>query len=439
LENGFLKMKIKISKKLYNFYGRACILFFISVLSIFLSINCNNKYGHPYQVALGQSLAPEAVTRENMAPTIKTFTSNPLAVKYETTSNLTVEAEDGNNDPLTYKYEITSGGGSVIQDGSGAARFVAPNEWGTTTIKVTVSDPDEASASQTLDINAIPVALPEMVLVEGGSFTMGHNSIANANVTHQVNLSSYKMSKFEITYELWYEVKNWGEAHGYTFANIGRAGDDGISGALGADKMEPVTEITWFDCVAWCNALSEMAGLNPSYYNHGSSHVYPDVYRNSGNSTHLQNSDVKWDADGFRLATEAQWEFAARSRGAAPGDQHAGYNVDTNIANCSWYKDGTTSHTHPVGQKTANSLGIHDMSGNVWEWCWDWFDTYTNTSPYTDKDSKGPETSPMDRRVRRGGSYSNEAEYSQTSLRDASNPNNSGISQGFRVVLPLSE
>lgn len=238
----------------------------------------------------------------------------------------------------------------------------------------------------------------EMVTVEGGTFSMGWPGIAEP--THDVTLSDYQISKYEVSYALWYSVKEWATANGYTFTNKGREGNDGVIGAepsSDASRNEPVTTISWYDAVKWCNALSEKEGLIPLYYTDTN---FVNVYKTG--DVNISNANVKWDAPGYRLPTEAEWEFAARNRGITPGNKHSGYDIDTNIGNCAWYSSNSSSCTHVIGTKKANGLGIFDMNGNVWEMCWD------ATSDYTAEpanDPRGPDTG--GNRVIRGGGWGN--------------------------------
>jgi formylglycine-generating enzyme required for sulfatase activity len=242
-----------------------------------------------------------------------------------------------------------------------------------------------------------------------------------------VTVAPFVMAKYETTYELWYEVRVWAEAHGYTFYYQGREGYDGTDGAAPTTaKNKPVTTVIWWDIIVWCNAYSEKSGRVPVYTYQGG------VIRNSTDSTACDNAEMDKTKNGFRLPTEVEWEFAAR--GGNPSDTTnwnytcAGSNTVGDVA---WYYDNSGYDTHPVGTKVANSLGLYDMSGNVWEWCWDWYESVSSSTP-----TDGPTSGFY--RLLRGGSWDNSADNVEVSCRSDTYPSNALGVLGFRVVCPSS-
>jgi formylglycine-generating enzyme required for sulfatase activity len=241
-----------------------------------------------------------------------------------------------------------------------------------------------------------------------------------------VTVDSFAMAKYETTYELWYEVRVWAEANGYTFAYQGREGPDGTDGAAPTTaKNEPVTYVSWRDVMVWCNAYSEKSGKVPVYTYGG------NVIRSSSDETACDAAVMTKTNSGFRLPTEVEWEFAAR--GGNPSDTtnwgytYAGSDTPGDVA---WYSGNSGSTTHPVGGKAPNSLGLYDMSGNVVEWCWDYYGSISSSTPVDGGSGSY--------RLVRGGSWGSSAGYVEVSYRNSYTPSITGSSLGFRVVCPPS-
>ena len=218
----------------------------------------------------------------------------------------------------------------------------------------------------------------EMVYVEGGTFDMGATTEQGSDAesdekpVHSVTLDGYYIGKCEVTQELWEAVMG--------------SNPSNFRGA-----QNPVESVSWNDCQNFIKKLNSLTGRT------------------------------------FRLPTEAEWEYAARG-----GNQssHYKYSGSGNIDDVAWYYDNSGSSTHAVGTRTANELGIYDMSGNVWEWCSDWYGFYSagaQTNP------QGPSSDSC--RVLRGGSWGNDARGCRVSNRNLSGPGNSNGHSGLRLVL----
>jgi len=279
-----------------------------------------------------------------------------------------------------------------------AAALAGALKWGqTTTIAATTTAPSAPAG---------------MVLIPAGT-----NSGTGPDMgAYSLTVSAFYMDQHEVTKALWDEVYAWAVKNGYGFTSDGS----------GKAANHPVQSINWYDAVKWCNARSEKEG-RPACYRRGA-----DVYRNGPN-----DPGVKCDltAAGYRLPTAVEWEYAAR--GGLSGKRFPwGDTIDHDKANCLGHPSGLAydkgyegydkrystdgnPFTAPVGSFPANGYGLHDMTGNVWEWCWDW-------SP----------AAPNAHRMIRGGAWSYSTDYSRVaSCSNNLYPESSYWSIGFRSVL----
>ena len=252
-----------------------------------------------------------------------------------------------------------------------------------------------------------------LVLIKSGTFQMGNiNGGIDEKPVHTITLESFIIGRYPVTQNEYEEIMG----NNPSIFQVKRVIEQGSLGiARKVEKitapMNPVENVTWYNAVEFCNRKSMKDGLTPCY----------------SNSTGIEPiCDFK--ASGYRLPTEAEWEYAAGS-GSNSRTKWAGTNNERNLGNYAWYSPNSKTETHEVGTKKANSLGIYDMSGNVWEWCWDWEANYISGSL---TNPKGPSSGSY--RVLRGGSWSNRANICRVATRHKCGPDQSYQSHGFRVL-----
>jgi len=267
-----------------------------------------------------------------------------------------------------------------------------------------------------------------IVPVTGGyTFPTGVDNSGSATVA-----VTYDIATTETTYALWYAVYSWAttdagngfRADGgplYTFANPGKEGSTGTIGAAATTNAQPVTTINWRDAIVWTNALTE-------YYNATNSTTYGCVYnaggtpiRSSQDTNQMNTDSVTPDtsAKGFRLLTSDEWEEAARyqdgttwTSGSYASGAAGAYTDEASTELVAWFVTDSLGTSNAVGTKTANTLGTYDMSGNVWEFCFDLIGAL---------------------RVVRGGGWDTSASMLQVGEVSSVQPNFTGANQGFRI------
>jgi len=245
-----------------------------------------------------------------------------------------------------------------------------------------------------------------MVFVKGGTFQMGSDDgNSDEKPIHSVTVSDFYISKYEVTVNEYMKFANETNSHFPEWKeknsnyNVDTGTDDHYKRIGDALKKgnNPIVGISWNDAVAYCKWLSQKTGQT------------------------------------YRLPTEAEWEYAAR--GGTNYTDYYTYSGSNTIDDVAWYSSNSSSHTHTVGTKTANQLGIYDMSGNVWEWCSDkWHDNYEEAPT----DGSAWENGSGSSRVHRGGSWGSNANGCRVAFRSyGGSPNNCNYIGGFRIIFDI--
>ena len=300
-------------------------------------------------------------------------------------TSATAGVGDVNADGSVNVSDVTALVNQIIGSGSYSAQACDMNGDGevnvsdvTALVNLIINGGGESEDSnQTFTVNGVSF---DMIAVEGGTFTMGATSEQGSDAyndespTHQVTLSSYYIGKTEVTQELWQAVM-------------------GSNPSYFLDTNLPVEKVSWEDCQIFIAKLNALTGKY------------------------------------FRLPTEAEWEYAARGGSKSQGYKYSGSNTVDDVA---WYPSNSSSKTHPVATKAPNELGIYDMSGNVLEWCRDWYSSsyYSSSSQYN---PTGPASG--SRRVYRGGSWGSSARLCRVSYRDYNGPSYRFYNLGLRLAL----
>ncbi|NQW99372.1 SUMF1/EgtB/PvdO family nonheme iron enzyme [bacterium] len=261
-------------------------------------------------------------------------------------------------------------------------------------------------------------------LIPAGGFTMG-DALDGGGDAHTVNVSAFYMAQNLVTQAQWDTVRTWALSNGYS----------DLAAGAGKASNHPVQTVSWWDGVKYCNARSQQEGLTPVYTVGG-------AVMKTGTTA----PEVNWAANGYRLPTEAEWEKAARgglsgkrfpwgdtiSQSQANYYAYSGYSYDLSGAVNNYhptYATGSQPYTSPVGTFAANGYGLHDMAGNVWQWCWDWYGTYATGTP---SDPRGVSSGSF--RVLRGGSWNYYANGCRVAGRNYYVPAGTVSDFGFRVA-----
>jgi len=266
-----------------------------------------------------------------------------------------------------------------------------------------------ASADETYTVGGISFTMKGIAAVTNGS--VGDNSQSDNNV-HTVSLTAYRIGETEVTQELWEKVMSNNPSN---FSSSPESGE--------VQEKRPVENVSWYQCIAFCNELTKKVpelGESQCVYT-VDGHTYGTADATAG-----KKPTMDMNKKGFRLPTEAEWEWAAMG---GKDYKWPGTNVESELVNYAWYGANSSGKTHEVKQKQPNGYGLYDMSGNVWEWCWDRYGTLLNPLP---EDYSGASSGGY--RVFRGGSWFRDAVYASRAYRGNDDPDGSDDILGFRLV-----
>jgi formylglycine-generating enzyme required for sulfatase activity len=227
-----------------------------------------------------------------------------------------------------------------------------------------------------------------MIVIPGGTFVMGDENGEVDEIPHDVHISSFYMDKYLVTQTEYEKVM-------------------GSNPSRWPGQTNPVEQIRWSDAVRYCNSRSRLEGLQPCY--------------------DLENWSCDFSQNGYRLPTEAEWEYACR---AGTKTSYFFGEDASKLPNFAWFEKNSGQRPRPIGRKLPNPFGLFDMVGNVWQWCNDFYQVdYYEKSPR--KDPKGPASG--DNKVVRGGSWAAEGEQCRSSFRYYENPSYTDVCFGYDI------
>ena len=335
------------------------------------------------------------------------LTANPVLQggKALKDSEITFTASPAN--PSTHevdKWEVT--GGQVLEGGGHGSSSAKVKITANTTVKVTFKLIDKTYTVGSVEFTMKGIAAVNDALV-------GNNDYNN-NKPHTVSLSAYLIGETEVTQELWQAVMG-----------------NNPSWFYGSSGKEPVESVNWYHAIAFCNKLSIKLRLEPCYTvkvggNPVDFTTLPFNQIPTTRNTDWDKAELDMNKNGFRLPTEAEWEWAAKG---GKDYKWAGTNTETELTNYAWYYSNSVYKTHEVKKKEPNGYGLYDMSGNVWEWCWDWYGTIPAS---LGADYAGPASG--SKRVIRGGSWNGLADVCSVGERNKRSPDSRSDNLGFRLA-----
>ena len=359
-----------------------------------------------YAVTFG---AGEHGTLKAKADGVTETDKSPISVEKDKTVTFTATADSG------YRIKGWTRDGEAVNGTNDSYSFTV-----TKGVEVKVSFESNsipptppASTDKTYTVGGISFTMKEIAAVTNKN--VGHADYSSNNDVHTVSLTAYRIGETEVTQELWKKVMSNNPSY---FQGTGKLPASGE-----VQEKRPVESVNWYECIAFCNELTKKVpelGESQCVYS-VEGHIY-----GTADAVAKKVPEMDMSKKGFRLPTEAEWEWAAKG-----GTEYkwAGVNEESKLGEYAWYSSSSDSKTHEVKQKRANGYGLYDMSGNVWEWCWDRYGTLPNPLP---EDYSGAASGAY--RVKRGGSWSSNAGYAARAYRVHDFPDDRFSDLGLRLV-----